>query len=467
MSTLGQRCETAPKAAALVPFAFSFEINFDPLPLREYLEQRRGLGDLDDRARLAEFVVNAQCLEPSAFIEYLNENSEDLIRVVPPEFFASQHVESILDDDRSSGDARKIIDQHRASLDVHHAKRLETMVDAYEGDDVRSKLEELYQETGSIVDLRNLIGFLKRANDRQALKPLCRELYMRTPTVECAIDVVASLSEPSSFDYEEVIRFLDENDRLLEHSEQLRDAKGGALYHAGRYSEAMSVVERSKARKLTPENLRLGLNIAIASGDWEAIGGMLNEAWTLREKYDAHALVSLAHLAGQQSETRDRGLELLRLAAARAPDDAAVLAAVYWQHFQFGHDEEADPQWLLRAMELSTAIGGPVWKMSLPDMVDDWLPKRRDHLIEVDRKWVQGEIPISVTADAFNVSLSRLLLHTPKRSADMPDGRQRMVLPIVAADRPDIAIDEDWDGWSRRDGDFGSAVPGDSGRCLG
>ena len=410
----------AQRRTVLVPFGYSFEIDYDPAPLRAYLEQRRELGGLDDRARLAEFIVNAQFLDPSALIEYLNKNSQDLIRVVPPEFFATRHVESILNDDKSSDDARNIIDQHRASLDEHHAKRLEMMVDAYEGDDVRSKLEELYRETGSIVDLRNLIEFLKRANDRGTLKPLCRELYRRSPTVECAIDVVASLSEPSSFDYKEIIRFLDENDRLLENSERLRNAKSAALYHSGRYSEAKSIIERSKGKKLTPENLRLGLNIAIASGDWEALGGMLNEAWTLREEHDAHALVSLAHLAGQQSETRDRGLELLKLAAARAPEDAAVLAAVYWQHFQFGHDEEADPQWLLRAMELSTEEGGPIWKLSLPDIAEDWIPKRRDHLIEVDRKWIQGEIPISVAAEAFNVSLSRMLLDTPKRNADVP-----------------------------------------------
>ena len=154
--------------------------------------------------------------------------------MVPPEFFATRYVESILDDDKSSYDARKIIDQHRASLDEHHAKRLEMMVDAYEGDDVRTKLEELYRSTDSSVDLRNLIEFLKRANDRGALKPLCRELYQRMPTEECAIDVVASLSEPSAFDYEEIIRFLDENDHLLGHSEQLRNAKSAALYHSGR-----------------------------------------------------------------------------------------------------------------------------------------------------------------------------------------------------------------------------------------
>ena len=432
------------KAVVFVPFAFSFEIDYDPSPLRAYLEQRRELGGLDDRARLAEFVVNAQFLEPSELIEYLNKNSENLIRVVPPEFFATRYVESILDDDESSDDARKIIDQHRASLDESHARRLEMMVDAYEGDDVRTKLEELYRTTDNIVDLRNLIEFLKRANDRSALKPLCRELYKRTPTEECAIDVVASLSEPSSFDYEEIIQFLDENNHLLEHSEQLRNAKSTALFHAGRYAEAKGTNEQSKRKRITPDNLRLGLGIAIASGEWEAIGGILNEAWTLREEHDAYALVSLAHLAGQQSETKDRGLELLKLAAARAPEDAAVLAAVYWQHFQLGHEEAADPQWLLRATELSTEEGGPIRRMSLPDIVEDWLPKRRDHLIEVDRKWTQGEIPISVAAEAFNVSLSRMLLHTPKRNADVPDGRYRTVLPIVAADRPDIEIDEDW-----------------------
>jgi len=432
------------KAAVLVPFAFSFEIRFDPLPLQAYLKQRRELGGLDDRDRLAEFIVNAQILERSAFVEYLETSGEDLLRVVPPEYFASQYVESMLDDDRSSDDARKFIEQHRATLDEHHAKRLEMMVDAYEGDDVRSKLEELYQETSSIVDLRNLIQFLKRANDRRALLPLCKELYKRTPTVECAIDVVASLSETSSFDCKEIIGFLDEIDHLLKDSERLLYAKSAALYHSGRYSEAKNFVESSKAKKLTPENLRLGLNIAIASGDWEAIGGMLNEAWELREEHDAHALVWLAHLARQQDETRVRGLELLKLAAARAPEDAAVLTAVYWQHFHFGHEEEADPKWLLRAMEMSTERDGPIWKMSLPDIAEDWLPKRRDHFIEVDRKWVQGEIPISVAAESFNVSVSRLLLHTAKRNADVPDGRRRVALPIAAAGRPDIDIDEDW-----------------------
>ena len=115
-------------------------------------------------------------------------------------------------------------------------------------------------------------------------------------------------------------------------------------------------------------------------------------------------------------------MELLKLAAAKAPDDAAVLAAVYWQHSQLGHDEEADPQWLSRALELSSDEGGPIWSMTLPALhCDEWLPKRRDHLMEVERKWVQGEIPISVAAEAFQcIPQSNAFTH-----ADHERGRAR------------------------------------------
>lgn len=441
---LRKEMEDGARALALVSFALSFEIDYDPKPLQLHLDKRRELGGLDDRARLAEFIVNAQFLDPKDFRNYFEENIGDLVRIVPAEFFASRLVESILEDENSSQDARETMEQHRLSLDEDHAKRLEMMIDAHEGLDIREKLEELYQTTDNIVDLRNLIEFLKRRGDLEALRPLCLELFRRLPTEKGAIDVVASLSGPPSFDYEQILSFLSDSEHLLKTSQKLLDAKSMALVHAGRYVEAIEANEQSRRRRVTPENLRIGVNIAIASGKWETVGGMVAEAWGLREELNARELVALAYLAGQQSQTREQGLQLLKLAAERAPNDAAVLAAVYWQHFQFGHDEKADPLWLSRAMELSTDAGGPIWSMSLPDIVEDWLPKRRNHLIEVERKWVQGEIPISVVAHNFNVALIRLLTHFPSKSAEEPDGRRRMVLPAIAADRPETEIDEDW-----------------------
>ena len=432
------------KALMLVPFCRSFEITYDPKPLEDYLRKRRELGGLDDRARVAEFIVNAQFLNPQEFREYFDKNSDELTRVVPAEFFASRHVESILEDESASTDARSAIERHRASLDEDHAKRLEMMIDAHEGLDVRKKLEDLYQTTDNVIDLRNLIELLKQRGDREALRPLCLELFRRLPTESGAIDVVIALSGPPSFDHEQILSFLKDNEHLVADSQRLLDLKSMALIHAGLYVEAGETNRQSRTWRVTPENVRIGVNIAIASGNWEAVGGMVAEAWDLREEYDARELVALAHLAGQQSQTLEQGLQLLKLAAERAPDDAAVLAAVYWQHFQLGHEEEVEARWLSRAMELSSEAGGPVWGMSLPEIVQDWLPKQRSHLMEVERKWVQGEIPISVVAHSFNVSLARMLVHVPSRNAEESDGRRRMVLPTIAADRPEAEIDEDW-----------------------
>ena len=74
------------KAIVLIPFAYSFEIPYDPSSIRLYLDQRRKSGGIDDRARLAEFIVNAQFMSPKELLEYLDKNSNDLAGVVPLEF---------------------------------------------------------------------------------------------------------------------------------------------------------------------------------------------------------------------------------------------------------------------------------------------------------------------------------------------------------------------------------------------
>ena len=441
---LGAEMEDGERAVALVSFAYSFDIDYDQEPLNAYLKGRKEFGGLDDRARVAEFFVNKNSMTRKEFKSYFEEEKEHLQRIVPSEQISSTYVELILAGGNAANDARSIVERHRKSLDEHHVKRLEMMIDDYDGQNILVKLEDQYKVTDNIVDLRNLIEFLKRRDDREALRPLCLELFRRLPTEESAIDVVTSFSGPSFLDHDKILTFLNENEHLLEDSETLLNSKSMALIHAGKYSEAKETNDRSKRRRPTPENLRLGANIAVASGNWAVIGEILTEAWDLRDELDAIELVSFANLAAQEGQTREQALELLKLAAERAPDDAVVLAAACWQYFRLGRDEEIDPQWLMQATALSTEEKGPIWKVSVPDIVEDWLPKRRRHLSEVDQKWVQGEIPIGVMADSFNVSLSRMLLDLSCRSAEQADGRRRVALPIIAAGRPDTEIVGDW-----------------------
>ena len=160
--------------------------------------------------------------------------------------------------------------------------------------------------------------------------------------------------------------------------------------------------------------------------------------------FEAETLLAFANLAGQQGQMQERALQLARLAVEKAPDNPKILAAAYWQHFKLGRDEDADPAWLLHATELSSPEEGPIWRADLRDVATEWLPKRRDHLQEVERKWIDGEMPMSLAAGRFNVSLARLLLHVPEQSANEPDGRRRVILPIVAGARNAIKVLGEW-----------------------
>ena len=139
-----------------------------------------------------------------------------------------------------------------------------------------------------------------------------------------------------------------------------------------------------------------------------------------------------------------RALELAKLAAEKAPDDPHMLMAAYRLHVQLGRDDEVDPAWLQRAYALSSADQGPVWSMNLRDVITEWMPKRRDHLEEVERKWLSGEIPISLAVGVMNVSLARLLLHIPDQNTVELDGRRRGILPIVTGGRNPVELQQDW-----------------------
>ena len=73
--------------------------------------------------------------------------------------------------------------------------------------------------------------------------------------------------------------------------------------------------------------------------------------------------------------------------------------------------------------------------VGLQDLVAEWIPKRREHLREVERKWRNGEIPMGLAADRLTKSLVRLLRHIPNQNITELDGRRRVILPIVTGGR--------------------------------
>ena len=433
--------EGGARAVELIPFAYAFGITFDEEPLRRYLQRRKELGGLADGELLAEcFLLAGQHMDPRELLSYLEEHKTRLIGVMPLALLVSMHVDAFVRTGQMEK-ARELVTEQKSNLDEVHSRRLKVLIDTSAGNDPRKQLEEQYGRSNSLIDLKNLVGHLKSVEDHPVLRSLTRRLFDLEPTIGHAVDVVACLNgldEPSS-----VIQFLDENPIIAGQSDDLKQAKAWALFLVNRFQESKQINDELRNRRENRVDLQLDVRLAISSGDWERAVTIVDQEWSRRGSHTPEMLLILGEAAAQQGQNPDRALDFAKLAAEKAQDDPRVLANAWILHCRLGREEEANPAWFMRASELSSADEGPVWKISLREIVTDWLPKRLEYVREVRRQCFSGEIPISVTAGILNQSLVRLLLHVPNQNTAEADGRRREMLPIVDG-RETIELQEDW-----------------------
>ena len=217
-----------------------------------------------------------------------------------------------------------------------------------------------------------------------------------------------------------------------------------ALFQTGRLQEAQKINDKLLIRRVNWNDLHLAINVAISSGHWEQIVAIIDHEWPRRYLHDSKTLLRLAYLSAQRGQEASRPLELAKLATTKAPDDPHVLAFAYWLHFKLGRDDNAEPKWLMRAFELSSADEGPVLRLDLKDVFDEFFPKHWDQVQKVERKWLDGEIPLCVAANVFNVPFARILLEIPSRNTAELDGRRRGTLPIISGGRSPVELHKNW-----------------------
>ena len=439
---ISQNMQDGKRAIELMQFAWAFKIQFDPKPLQEHLGERKQFGGLDDREILAEFFFFEQSLSRRELISYLEQYRESSSEVIPPTTVTSLLIEALAKDGQTKK-ARRVLIEHKTDLGDVISARLTMLIDSIEGNDPRNQLENLYNETGDPTDLWNLIVHLKEVDDRAGLLPLLREYFKREKTVGNAKNLVKCLGGPPFFDYEETIKFLNDNPEILEQSDELKELKAWALFQVGKFEESKTTNDDLLSRRRNPSDLFLDMNIAVASGNWERIPEIFNREWSQRDSHDPEMLISLAQLVSEYGQNISRALQFAKLAAEKAPENPDILTAAYCLHLQLGHEDEADPNWITQALKFSSSDEGPVWSMELPQVVTEWIPARQDHLRIVEQKWINGEIPTIIAAKVFNQPLARLFFQIPQNNIDESDGLSRTVLPIISCALNPVELQED------------------------
>ena len=423
-------------AVGHITFAWAFGIEFDDGALRARLRQSKRLGGMSDAEVLAECLLNDRTMEAGEFAGYVELYMERLDRVLPESTTTAMLFHALLSDAQTER-ARELISTRGSGLDPSMVARMNAALDAQDGADPRRQLDELYLESGSVVDLRNLIAHLREVDDRRALGQRLRELFELDRTIANAHELVAFLSQRTA-DHAALLTFLDEYPNLAELNKDICAARAWALFRAGQLGEARAINERLLTSRANVNDLMLDVHLAIAAGNWDRLPGVVEREWPPRQHLGSDVLMMLARVASPPGQSTERALALATLAAAKAPKDPRVLASAYGLHFELGCDDQADPEWLAQAVKHSSEEDGPIWRTDLKELVEQRLPAMRERNERIIDMLFKGDVPIGIATGTLNLPLSRVLLDGRR------NGRERPVIPILSGVRRPVELEDQW-----------------------
>ncbi len=428
-------------AVHLIFLAWGFRIEFDPTALREYLAYCERFGGLDDEQVTAEYLLGRLTLSPKDFAAYLERRKDRLERVRGVAETTTMLFGALIQDGQF--DRAREVEASATSLPSKERARMRAALDSEAGQDMLGDLQAAYEATKSHVDLMNLVSHLQTSGNHEAARPHVRALFDDDPTVENARAVVGSLSRPEP-DHSLIARFFDEHSDLAGQNRDLKVAQANALFHTGRLQEARGIIDALLDESPRQDALALDLNVTIATGDWDRLPVILQREMHWLDDLGVDALMRLAQIAADSPQGIDHALKLARLATEKAPDDPQVLAWAYTLHFQLGRDGEADPAWLSRGVEKSSAHDGPIWVKNLSQLVHEVLPDQRERGRWVRERLTAGQLPMVLAASALNVPLSRVLLEEPRIASESQDARRKSPLPIVSGAHDPIEVRDGW-----------------------
>ena len=438
---LRSRMANGADAVHLMFLALGFRVEFDPTALSEHLAHRDRFGGLDDEQVRAECLLGRVTLNPRDFAAYVERRKARLERVMGVAETTSLLFEA-LEQDKQFDRAREVASSATCLPSPERARMLAAL-DAESGKDMLGELQAAYADTGSHVDLMNVIGYLQTSGNHEAARPYVRALFDDDPTVDNALAVVDSLSRPEP-DHGAIAGFFAEHGDLAGQRRDLKVAHAFALFHTGALREARGLIDTLLDDSARQDALALDVNVTIASGDWDRLPLILQRELRWRDDLGVEALMRLAQIAADSRQSVGHALALARLATEKAPDDPRVLAWAYAFHFQLGRDDEADPAWLSLGEERSSAHEGPIWVKDLSQLVHEVLPRQRERRLSVQERLMAGQLPMVLAASALNTPLSRILLEAPRIASENQDARRRAILPIVSGSHEPVEIRDGW-----------------------
>jgi hypothetical protein len=417
------------RAVDLIPLAHAFSVRFDPSALERRLDRAQLLGGLSPKQINAKVMLLIHTRRFAELASFIEDNWDRLSELESQEALGGTLISALA----QAGECSKAEEVLAAKLEKLHladVPRFRLMISQCRGDDPTSQAREVFEASGQLVDLVNLVMSLETNGRWSETDSFAFELFGREPNTANA-KRHAECMRRSGVSDEDQLCFFDNWPDLVAADMDLMSARAWALFHLGRVSEAFDINNRLLEKRFGINDVALDVNLAVRMGDWERLPAIVEREWRRKEELPVELLLHMSRVAS--SRARERSLDLVKESIGRGQDNPQVLLQAYSVASGMGLDDIAMPL-VAKAAELSKDDEGPVMSLSLREMVEmmkdsaeDW--RKKNELFR------SGTVPIHWSAGVLNVPLTRLLIAIPRENQDQADARRRQPIPIISGAR--------------------------------
>ncbi|MCB4863188.1 hypothetical protein K7W03_26810 [Sphingobium sp. PNB] len=423
-------------ATLFASLAASFGIEFDATVLNEELARKELLGGLKGHDLIAALQLTIEREPADKIIEFVARHEESLIAAgAPLPLVIGIRIEIAAKQDRHR-DAIALLDQWRERLEPSVCQRLEAIIqEARDSSQAVETWRSTFEQTGEDGDLRNLVLAMINSESK-GIGPFAINLWERTRNLDVIIQAANALF--NSRQDQELDELLDAIGDAGDHNDAVMRHKGWAAFRNGDLERARSITYALRLKQPDDAGLRqLEINIGLESGRWRDLAAIAQQDWARRSHRDDRQLLQAAEFAQIVDDPICE--ELARAAVEKNPDDPNILTAAFGFAIRRGTDwgREAG-QWLRGAAEKS-GPDGPMRTGTLRELVD-MSAERQEQNVQLDRMIMTGQLPLEIAVKPLGATLSELILERMGGNAQHRDARERLCLPLVAGNRPNIDI---------------------------
>lgn len=413
------------------PMAVDFGLNIDLEAVERRVNERVALtggGSIDEAvARIA----LAMTKDASAALEYIGLHRKQLTEFLDLKSLLRIEIELLCRSGQIDTAKSTLAKEPLTNLGDRERDRLQRVIAEAEGADPAAERRKLYEATGELRDLVNLVSFLEQEHAWRDLCPLAEAVFARTRSVEDAFRVIRACSEAG--EHGRMLAFLRRIPDIVSRESELQSHLAWALYRNGNFNDALAILMPLRTKRDHINDRALFVNLAIASGKWDALVDYTTREWEQKDQRTADELLRAGQLA--QAVNAPKAKDLIVAATEVALGDPRILAPAYFHATSAGW--ETDPvvrDWLLHAAEKS-GDQGPLKSMTLKELSElkpDW-DQRRDGIYTM---LLAGQITISAAAHGLNQSMIQNCLRRPASNRMEPDARRRGLIFAFSGARP-------------------------------